>query len=84
MSVNFFENELFKIREKFNQTIGTMPLCNPRVRAHVIFAIIKMGLLKNKIIKERDKEDISKFVITRDKLDSIFNTLTQIKEGRKV
>ena len=81
MSAEFFENELFKTRKKFNQTLGTMNLCNPRVRAHAIFAIIRMGLLKNKIIKDWEKEDISRFVITRNKLNQLFSKL--IKETKK-
>ena len=81
MAVDFFKKELGRIQTDFNRTFGTMPLCNPRVRIRTIFAIVQMGVLQKQIRKENRKEDISKFVKTRDKLNEIFATL--IRERRQ-
>lgn len=80
MPVNFFEKELCGVQVRFNQTFGIMPLCNPRVRAKVIFAIVQMGILHKKIKQTKHKEDISKFVKIKDKLNEIFSTLTKNSE----
>ena len=82
MTIDFFERELFKVQQKFNQTFGEMPTCNPQVRAKVIFAIVQMGILKNKIKEKNQREDISKFVITKSRLDRIFEKLTTEKERK--
>ncbi len=81
MPVDFFGKELNRVQERFNQTFGVMPLCNPKVRIRVIFAIVQMCLLQRKIIKDKRKEDISQFVKTKDKLNKIFSTL--IKESKR-
>jgi hypothetical protein len=75
MPVDFFGTELSKIQNRFNQTFGSMPLCNPTVRIKVIFAIVQMCILHRKIIKDKKKEDIIKFVKIKDRLNSIFSTL---------
>jgi len=81
MPIDFFEKELGRIQAKFNQTFGAMPLCNPKVRTRVIFAIVQMCILQRKILREKQKEDISRFVKTKDKLNNIFSTL--IKESER-
>ncbi len=40
MKVNFFEKELIKVRERFNQTFGKQTVCDLQTRAQVIIAII--------------------------------------------
>ena len=83
MPVDFFEKELGRIQSKFNQTFGIMPLCNPKVRTKVIFAIVKMGILHKKIQQTKHKEDISRFVKTKDKLNEIFSTLIKESERKR-
>ncbi len=83
MPVEFFEKELFRVQERFNQTFGTMPTCNPTLRAKVVFAIVQMCILKNKIKEENRREDISKFVRTKSRLERIFEKLTTEKERKK-
>ena len=81
MTIDFFEKELGRIQARFNQTFGVIPLCNPGVRIRVVFAIVQMGILKRKIQKEKQKEDISRFVKTKNNLNKIFSTL--IKESER-
>ena len=83
MPVDFFKKELGRIQARFNHTFGVMPLCNPKVRIRVMFAIVQMCILQQKIRKEKKKEDISRFVKTKDKLNKIFSTLTKESERRQ-
>lgn len=83
MTVEFFEKELSKVQTNFNQTFGCMPTCNPDVRIKAIFAIVQLHLLTKKIRKEKTREDVSKFVITKNRLDRIFEKLTTEKERKK-
>ena len=83
MLVDFFEKELGRVQTKFNQTFGVMPLCNPKVRIRVILAIVQMCILQKRIMKEKQKEDISQFVKIKDKLNQIFSTLAKESERRR-
>jgi hypothetical protein len=82
MPVDSFEKEVGQIQTRFNQTFGVMPLCNPKVRARTIFAIMQMCILKNRIMSEKRKEDISRFCKIKDKLNKIFSMLTKESERR--
>jgi hypothetical protein len=82
MPVDFFEKELGKTQNRFNQTFGSMPLCNPTVRIKVIFAIVQMCILHRKIIKDKKKEDIIQFVKIKDRLNNIFSTLIEDSKRR--
>ena len=82
MPLDFFESELVKTQNRFNQTFGSMPLCNPTVRIKVIFAIVQMCILHRKIIKDKNKEDIIKFVKIKDRLNNIFSALIEESKRR--
>jgi hypothetical protein len=77
MPVDFFETELTKVQDQFNETFGSVIVCNIRTRQKVMLAIIGMGLLQHKISAADDKDlvrpDIQKFVRTRNTLNKIFN-----------
>jgi len=81
MPVDFFEKELGRVQARFNQTFGVMPLCNSKVRIRVIFAIVQMCILQQRIRKKKKKGDISRFVKTKEKLNKIFSML--IKESER-
>ena len=87
MKVNFFEKELIKVRERFNQTFGKQFVCDLQTRAQVIIAIIHMGLLGNKIMKVKDKEmvrdDIRIFIRKRNALTTLFNDAEKYWEERR-
>ncbi len=91
MPVDFFETEVRKAQDRFNQTFGVMAVCNIRMRQSVILAIVQMGLLQRKIAKSRDKdlvrEEIKRFVRARDVLKNVFNQAEQeinkLRERRK-
>jgi hypothetical protein len=87
MKVDFFEKELARVRERFNQTFGKQLVCNLQIRAKVIIAILHMGLLGNKIMKAKDKErvrdDIRIFVRKRNALVTIFNNAEKYWEERR-
>jgi len=87
MKVNYFEKELIKVRERFNQTFGKQIVSDLRTRAQVIIAIIHMGLLSDKIMKAKDKEmvrdDIRMFIRKRNTLTTIFNNVEKYWEERR-
>ena len=88
MKVDFFEKELTRVRERFNQTFGKQLACDLQTRAEVIIAIIQMGLLGNKIMNAKDKElvrdDIRMFIKTRNQLATIFGKADKyFKERRR-
>jgi hypothetical protein len=87
MKVNFFEKELIKVRERFNQTFGKQTVCDLKTRAQVIIAIIHMGMLNNKIMKAKDKsmvrDDIRKFIRIKNTLTTIFNNAEKFWEERR-
>ena len=77
MKANFFEKELSRLQQRFNQTFGSRSVCDLQARAQVILAIIYMGRLGSQIMNARDKQrvrdDIRMFIRTRDVLAGIFN-----------
>jgi hypothetical protein len=87
MKVNFFEKELTRVRERFNQTFGKQTVCNLQARAQVIIAIIQMGMLNYQIMKAKDKstvrDDIRMFFKIKDTLTIIFNNAEKFWEERR-
>jgi hypothetical protein len=87
MKVNFFEKELIKVCERFNQTFGKQLVCDLQTRAVVTISIIHMGLLGNKITNVKDKEmvrdDIRMFIKKRNALTIIFNNAEKFWEERR-
>ncbi|PQP35738.1 hypothetical protein C6A37_00800 [Desulfobacteraceae bacterium SEEP-SAG9] len=87
MKVNFFEKELIKVRERFNQTFGKQFVCDLQTRTQVIIAIIHMGMLNNKIMKAKNKEmvrdDIRMFIRIKNTLTTIFNNAEKLWEERR-
>ena len=87
MAVDFFEKEVSKAQERFNETFGKLTVCDIRTRQRAILKIVRMSLIRNKIIQEKVKEKIvqerSKFVLTRNWLHSLFNQVEkELKERR--
>jgi hypothetical protein len=83
MPLDFFEKELGKVQLRFNQTFGVMPLCNPKTRTMAILAIVQMGILQKKIMRNKKKEDISRFVKIKDLLNKVYAILMKESERRQ-
>jgi len=88
LAVNFFDEEVNKVQQRFNKTFGVLDVCDIRTRQRAILSIINMMRLKDKIISTQDKRNIkkdrSKFVKTRDWLNQVFNQIEQhLSERRK-
>jgi hypothetical protein len=77
MKVNFFESELTRIQERFNQSFGSQSICDLQTRAQVIIAIVHMGLLTHNILKAEDRsmvrQDIQMFIRIKGVLTSLFS-----------
>ena len=76
MPIDFFEKEVTKARERFNQTFGVLDVCDLKSRQSTILAICSLGLIAGRIRKAKKKDDvrdeIKQFMRTRTILDSVF------------
>lgn len=81
MPNNFYQKELRKTQDRFNETFGVMTVCNLKTRQIVILSIISLGRLCEKIQAggERDLHNVREFMRTRDAINKIFE---QIERGR--
>ena len=79
MAVNFFEKEVKKVRQRFNQTFGVLTVYDLKLRQSVILAIASLGNSSNKIeimkSNSSEKDEIKKFVRTKNILNNIFNQI---------
>lgn len=87
MPVDFFESELGKVRNRFNNVFGELIVCDLKVRQTLIHAICWMGVLKRKVDSAKDKEavreEIKKFVKYRDLVNTVLNRVeTELLERR--
>jgi len=86
MAVNFFEREVKKVRERFNQNFGNQIVCNIHARYSAILSICRLGILADKINetegKEKAKESIQEFTRIRDVLNNFFNLIEKQEERR--
>ena len=81
VTIDFFEKELQKVKDRYNQTYGAMIVCNLRLRQAAILSIINLGLLCRKITDAKHryeiKEDIRDFIKIRETLNKHFNQLLE-------
>jgi hypothetical protein len=87
MPVDFFEKEVNRAQEKFNQTFGMLETGDIKLRQLVILKICGLGCLKNKIGKaaNRDqvRDEICKFMKIRNTLNNVFNTIENYQKERR-
>jgi hypothetical protein len=65
MAVDFFENEVLKVRNRFAAVYQGRDVYNEAYRTGVILAIVGLALLERKISRNHEKEDIKKFIENR-------------------
>ena len=75
MPIDFFQTELHKVQDRFNMTFGAMVVCDLQTRSRVMLAIISLSLTERKIMAEKNREDIKKFVRTKDALNNFFDAI---------
>jgi len=80
MAIDFFEKELVKVQERFNQTFGETQAVNLLTRSHVILSIIYLGLIAKEINKqgikkngEKDIEKVKEFMKIKAILNKVFD-----------
>ena len=87
MTIDFFEKEVIKERERFNQTFGMLDVCDLKSRQSTILAISSLGLIAGKIKKAKNKDDargeIKQFMRTRTILDSVFKQFQKDQGERR-
>jgi len=79
MKLKFFEKELQKVQERFNQTFGIMPVCDLRLRQSLILSICHLGCLAKKIAETKSRDQphtiIARFMRTRNAINRIFDQI---------
>lgn len=87
MPIDFFEKEVEKSQERFNQTYGAMVVCNLKLREAAIMSIANLGLLCRKITaakrRHEMKDDIQTFMRIRKTLNNHFNHLIERRHHGK-
>ena len=87
MPVDFFEKEVTKAQQKFNQTFGTLKTCDIKLRQSAILKICGLGCLRNKIVKAADRDqvrdEICHFMKIRNILNNVFNSIEAYQKERR-
>ena len=90
MAIDFFQKEVRKVEQRFNETFGATQIVNLSARFNVIFAIINLGLIAKEInkqsIKQNGKKDIEKvkeFMRTKEILNNAFDNFENEKKQNK-
>lgn len=87
MKTQFFEKELQRVQDRFNETFGIMTVCDLKLRGEAILDIIGLSRLVKEMagIKSRDHphETIAKFMLVRNELNRIFDQIEKYQEERR-
>ena len=87
MPVDFFEKEVTRAQDKFNQTFGMLETGDIKLRQSAILNICGLGCLRNKIVKaaNRDqvRDEICNFMKIRNTLNNVFNTIETYQKERR-
>ena len=75
MPIDFFEREVTKTQDRFNETFGQLEVCDIKTRQAVILSIISLARLAKKIRVSRDKKMIQKFMRTKTALNGVFDPI---------
>ena len=87
MAINYFDQELCKIQQHFNETFGKLIVCDLKLRQNVILAIIGMEQLSRKIKQSRNKDqvryEIRRFMKASSACKNIFNQIERQQKERR-
>jgi len=77
MPINFFETEVRKLQDQFNEVFGDRVVCNVRTRQVAIMSICNLGLLSRRIAKSKNRDLIRLFMKRKSILTNLFNIQTK-------
>ena len=88
MAFDFFDREVTKLQNKFNEIFGKRVVCNIRTRNAAMISIVGIGVLARKINKTADKkavrQEIQEFMSRKKVINRFFerniNLLTERSE----
>ena len=87
VAINYFDQELCKIQQQFNETFGKLIVCDLKTRQRTILAIVAMGQLAQKIAAANDKDqvryDIRRFMKASSICKNIFNQIDRQQKERR-
>ena len=85
--MDFVQNELCKVQDRFNKTFGKLVVCNVSQRQRIMLSIILMGRLEKKIMAAGSMDNtrgyIKKFVQTRNFLNKEFDKVEEFFNERR-
>ena len=88
MPIVFFQKEVQRAQERFNQTFGMLVVCDLGMRQAAILSICFLGNLERKIGSAANKNDvrekINKFMKIRNVLNSTFDQIENHLKERRV
>jgi hypothetical protein len=65
MAIDFFENEVLKVRNKFAAVYQGRDVYNRAYQTGLILSIVGLSILERKIQRNHEKEDIKRFIENR-------------------
>lgn len=87
MSINFFDTEVKKAQDRFNQTFGKETVCDLKLRQAVILAICFLSnearKISNAVHKDEVRTQIKKFMKTKTTLNKLFDQFERERQERR-
>jgi len=86
MAIDFFDKEVRKVQQRFNQTFGEMQVINLSARFNVIFSIINLGMIAKELNNKNKRKDIAKikeFMQTKEILNMVFDSAQKLNYSGK-
>jgi len=87
MPIDFFDKEVAKAQQRFNQTFGRLTVCDLKLRQAVILTVCLLGRAGDKIKIAKNKDDvrgeIKKFIRIRTSLNKVFYKIEKQQKERR-
>ena len=87
MTIDLYEKEVKNAQSRFNETFGSLNVCNLQIRQKAILTIIGMARLAGKIRNSEGKvlvkDEINNFVRKKEFLNQLFNEIDKDQKERR-
>ena len=87
MAIDFFEKEVKKVQQRFNETFGVMTVCDLKLRQSAILTLIELCRLSEKIMsnnKDKVRDEIKKFMRAKSVLGNLFDQIDKHHKERRM
>ena len=87
MTIDLYEKEVLSVQARFNETFGSLDVCNLQTRQKAILTIIGMARLAGKIkaasTKDLVKNEMQNFARKKEFLHQLFNAIDEYQKERR-